>query len=674
MTNLNIKQELSNFHWAAERGYELAVENCNKIETSLNNAEKNITEANAKKNQLQHVQNIELLSNQNEEIQAFRKNLEEIRKNIDMLHQQAKDFSIALFGRKMAGKSTLLEILTNSELNTNSAPHAVKDIRSYYWNGLKITDVPSFEFFDSEEKNQRGLEVAKSADLVIFLLTTETPTVEEAQCLAQLKSLGKSILGVVNVKKNLTFETREQTLKDLYEIFSDTEAIDTVVANFKENAQNFHQNWNDIKFVPVHLAAVAKSISKEKFDEEIYEAGNFAEVKNFILEKVNADGKFLVFKNFVDTAAVPMNNLLLKLFEHSVNSLKESKIWTDKSKKILTWRNEFWQRSQKKLYALFDELTENLKTEIPKFADENHDAQNFNEKWSEFFKSLGYAERYQELIETFSDEYKGEMQKFNDELAQELTFNLNSNTDENFKVRKSNTMKKYLAAVAPNLLVLVPGINLGAILAMTVGSSIINFLIDKTKYKIPSVRQKLITKLEESGFETLNNISEQAHDILNRQIFVSVEDFSNTLLNCAHMLARLGESQSKLAESIIYEYSELNTRLFIEAINYKEAGKFSDIRVTMRIPGTISVVISEDSQVNTREMSSILNERFFILRPLEDWNATIKKLLGCEFEKNYYALDENIEEQTYSITAHGKVSTKRLKLAQQLSPYPIITQ
>lgn len=676
MTNINIKTELLKCQEAAERGYKLAKDNWRKIERSLQKAEQQITTANSEQNQLQNIQYTTLLEKQNEELQNLRKNIEGIKTNIDSLYELRKDFSIAVFGRTMAGKSTLMEILTqgNGASIGKGAQRTTTDIRTYYWQGLKITDLPGLDFFDNAEKDKIGMEVAKTADLVLFLLTDEEPQPEEMQCLAQLKSLGKLILCIVNVKKNLNFKKRAVSLKELNKIFSDTTPIDSIVAKFKENAKNYHQNWSDVKFVPTHLAAAYYSQSNVNEDTEIFQASNFDEVERFIREKVRIDGRFLRVKNFVDSVAVPMNQILLTLFEHGKNSLKESKIITDKSKKILMWRQEIWDHSQKKLQELFEELSTNLKAEIPKFVEENYNAADINKKCSEFFQSLGYNERYQQLFDNFSAEYKDGLQKFSDELTQELAYSFNSKPQTNIQIEEDDTLRKYLIAIAPSLLMFVPEISLTTVLAVTVGNTILNLVIDKMKDKDSTAKQKVLNQMTESGFDMLNQINRQAHDVFNKQISGTVEEFANTLVNYAHMFARLGASQSKIAETLIDDYSKLNTVLFVDAIDYKNAGEFAKINATMRIPGTISVIIADASDINTKKVSSLMNERFFVMNSLGSWESTIKKMLGCDFDLDRYSLGGKTVENTYSITPQGKVSAKRSRLTQQISPYPIMSE
>lgn len=120
-------------------------------------------------------------------------------------HANLRKFSIALFGRTMAGKSTLMEILTNGSGSSigKGAQRTTRDVRSYEWNGLTITDVPGIAAFEGREDEELAFKAAAQADLVLFLITDDAPQDEEARCLARVRALGKPILGVLNVKEAL---------------------------------------------------------------------------------------------------------------------------------------------------------------------------------------------------------------------------------------------------------------------------------------------------------------------------------------------------------------------------------------------------------------------------------------------------------------------------------------
>lgn len=96
---------------------------------------------------------------------AFKDDLENLSANLSK-------FSVTLFGRTMAGKSTLMEILTEGDGKTigKGAQRTTRDVRQYTWEVLEITDVPGIGTLDGEEDEQIAIEAAKTADLILFLL------------------------------------------------------------------------------------------------------------------------------------------------------------------------------------------------------------------------------------------------------------------------------------------------------------------------------------------------------------------------------------------------------------------------------------------------------------------------------------------------------------------------
>ena len=340
----DIENELSKFQAAAEEGNKIALQKYEDISITLLKSEHRIKKAQEASNQMAHTQTVALLEKQDAELRNIREGITEIRKNLDVLREQQKDFSIAILGRKMSGKSTLMEILTHGDGSAidKGGERKADDIRSYYWHGLKIIDIPSYDFFDSPEKNQLGMETAKAADLILFLLTNEEPQPEDAQCFAQLKSLGKPVLCVINVKKDLKSKKPGATLNEMKTLLNDNAEIEDVIEKFKNFAKDYNQDWSNLKFVLTHLSAAFSFSKGKKNNAEVYAASNFPKVEEFILEKVQTDGKFLRMKNFIDSVAVSMDNIIWKLFEHSATSLQESKVWQDKQREIDTWRKKFW--------------------------------------------------------------------------------------------------------------------------------------------------------------------------------------------------------------------------------------------------------------------------------------------------------------------------------------------
>ena len=203
----SIERELERCRQSAEEGYELANAKYSDIKNTLIDAAKSLSKTDAEQSRVKRIQNTELVEKQKSELQQLRNRIDYIGGDLKNLRGRMKDFSIVVYGRTMAGKSTLMEILThgNGESIGKGSQRTTLDVRDYYWNGLKITDVPGISAFSLDEKEARvdeslALEAAKKADLILFLLTSDAPQPDEAEKLAQLRSLGKPVLGVINVK------------------------------------------------------------------------------------------------------------------------------------------------------------------------------------------------------------------------------------------------------------------------------------------------------------------------------------------------------------------------------------------------------------------------------------------------------------------------------------------
>lgn len=670
MTDSNIEVEILKFQAVAEKGYQLANKKYEEIEETLQKAERHIKLANNEQNQLQGLQTTALISGQDEELTELRQGISVIRENIDALREASQDFSIVIYGRKFAGKSTIMEILTHGDGKSigKGTDRRIKYVRNYYWHGLKIIDISGVDLSDGGTN-----KILKTADAIIFLMTNNAPLAEEAEIFAYLRSYGKPTLGVINVRKILNFRRRDLILQELNKILPDNAEIKSVIANFKRLAKNYNQDWNNIKFVPTHLLSAYFSRIDRVDDDKIYSASNFLEVEILILEKIITDGKFLHMKKFVDSVALPMNNILLKLFNHSANSLKESKIWAEQSEKITLWRKGFWEISQSKLHRLFNTLSESLKKEIPKFAENYYGTENINEQWNSRIQKLGFIERYQELLEALSEECKVKIQKLIDELKDELKNSLDGETHTDLKLEDKKTFGKYSAIVLPNLSTLMPEMGWTDMAPDNTGTLFYQAFFNNQATQ-SNTKENLIEQLTESSSKMLKGINDKARDILNKQVLSNADELAKLVTEYAYMLARLGESQSEMAEALLGEYEELNTLLVTDAVKYKGAGDLSGVKVTMRIPGEVSVVIAENSTVNAAEISSLMGEKFYTIKSLNSWDDTMKKLLDCDFELVPCSLDSKSDEKTFSVMPKEKISDERIKLAQQISPYPIIAQ
>ena len=257
----SIERELVKCRQSAEEGYELANAKYSDIKNTLIDAANSLSKTDKEQSQVSRIRNTALVEKQKSELQQLRNRIDYIGSDLNNLRGRMKDFSIVVYGRTMAGKSTLMEILThgNGESIGKGSQRTTLDVRDYHWNDLKITDVPGICAFEGAEDEKLALEAAKSADLILFLLTSDAPQPDEAACLAQLRSLGKPVLGVINVKMAFNMSRRALSLKKLRDKLNNPAETSIPVEQFKEFAANHNQDWRGIKFVATHLLSAYES-------------------------------------------------------------------------------------------------------------------------------------------------------------------------------------------------------------------------------------------------------------------------------------------------------------------------------------------------------------------------------------------------------------------------------
>ena len=328
--------------------------------------------------------------------------------------------------------------------------------------------------------------------------------------------------------------------------------------------------------------------------------------------------------------------------------------------------------NSKRTLQAFDQLSKNLNYEIQQFVEENYDSKNISEKWDKHVKEFGYLERYQKKLEEISKKCEDGLKKISDELINELKPSSDSKTITDVEFDHVTPWEKYIKIPVPNLLNFVSAKGWAEKIVVNSGATSFSSLFESKETKIRNAKDKLYKQLTEVGFKMLQTINTQTRDILTKQMLKNIDEFSNIIAGYALMLARIAEAQGKIGETFIEEYSDLNSIIFDEASIYKSGSGIPNILATMRIPGEISIAITETFYIDAKAISELLEEKFVVIEPLSNWEKTMKKILECDFKIDTYQLEFETDNKAYSITPQDKVDATRLKLAQQISPYPIM--
>ncbi len=676
----SIERELESCKSAAEEGYASAKANYDDIRATLNDAAQKLLQAEREQNEVKRIQNTELITRQKDELRRLTDEVKKIGDGLQSLRESTKIFSIVVYGRTEAGKSTLMEILThgNGQSIGKGKQRTTLDVRDYFWNGLKITDVPGVCAFDGAVDETKALAAAKAADLILFLIRSDGVQPDEAEKLAQLRNLGKPVLGVINVQKSFPESYDELDVEDLQEALAKTKDINDIVQQFKEFAALHNQDWRDIKFVATHL--LSAYLTQDK-DPTVFNLSRFAEVEDFILEKVRRDGRFLRIKTFADAVAVPMSNLILKIYEQSARSLLESKIWFEKTQELGKWSENFSKRAKERMETLYTQSLEKIDAAIYNFSEKHYEDDRAGEHWQKKFKSLKLDEDYQKLLNELAGECERKRRELSDELTQKLS--KMSIGDAKAKVSLDSTIP--WTKVGGGILSGVGGFILarGASfvfpplgIALTVIGILGAVFGESTEETIKKNKKKIRDAITEPSHDALKKIHGELKKVFNEKIWKEgVCDFWDLLAKYQFMTARLGKSQYELAAKLFGKFTDLNFKLLREAAIYKSAGA-AQVSYIPRIPGERMLILAARSNLDTKKISELLGEKILVMKPEKNFYETLKNILGVEFQIKSYRLALDTEEKkaecAFAFFPKSKVDATNFKLAQQIAGRPII--
>ena len=277
MKDIELENALNECKKSAEEGYRIASKYKKNLNKVLNTAKGKIEEASSQldRSSLNDSDSVDILERQSNRIASdFNRLSYAFDESLDKLRENISKFSITLFGRTTAGKSTLMEFLTkgNGSSIGKGNQRTTLDVRTYVWNGMEVTDVPGICAFGGKDDEQMAFNAAKSADLILFLLTDDGPQADEAEWFSKLVVLGKPIIGIINVRQSIEEDAdTEDIIWDIEDRF-DMNRLETLKSQFFSFSELYGQFWKDIPFVYVHLLSADQSqrITDETISKKYY--------------------------------------------------------------------------------------------------------------------------------------------------------------------------------------------------------------------------------------------------------------------------------------------------------------------------------------------------------------------------------------------------------------------
>lgn len=689
----DLKSVLEQCKKSASNGYHIASKHEIQLNKTLENAKTHIQDTIDDFNNSQcYVSNVtNSLETQLIDVQkSFDKLSIELSNDLKKNKKNLSKFSITLFGRTMAGKSTLMEILTNGDGKSIGlgSQRTTKDVRKYEWNNLEITDVPGIGAFEGQEDEQLAFEAAKSADLILFLITDDSPQPIEAECFGRIVNLGKPIVCIMNVKTSVSEnKSIKLMLRDINKRF-DRERLDTIKNQFLSYSTQLGQEWGYIPFVYVHLksAFLSQHINDDERANKLYEVSRVALLKKKIVDQVINKGQFYRIKTFIDLVSNPMINSTETLLNQSLINSTQGRTVLSKKRNLDRWKDKFYRDCKQEIESLIVNISSQLNSEIAAFAEEHFSDEHADKSWKKILKAKKIETQCQELLNKFENQCNDKIKEITREITNELEFSSYIASDNILKMNKIIDGKKVWNWTTT---ILGGGLTIGAGIAWLAGATLAgplgwaaiavsavgiigSFFFESREKKENEARRKLESNLRKNVTSICGKLKKQMMKNLDTLVNKRIISLTKELDRMNSVIFRLADTQKELAWNLNYNLIQLNKQIVTEAIHLIDAeGLEYHINSVARIPGVSVLIMLDDGKRFPDEQSKslylLMSEKISYVFYDENKRILISRILGKSIDRRNINIEEKIGVAHVPLESATPYVMNRVKLAQQLS-------
>ena len=355
------------------------------------------------------------------------------------------DFTVTLFGRTKAGKSTIREALTNGDGSTigKGSQRTTRDVKIYNWNNLRILDTPGFDAYKGEEDENIAFSQVDETDLILFLVTSDSIEESEFEKLASLRRENKPVIILLNILYDLKHPIkRKQFLKTPKKHVS-TNAIKGHLSRLKFLSKKYFDIQN-ISVIPIHaLSAFESNHSKDDEKKKLYDASNFRYFSDYLTKEIETSGKQKRVQSFRDSYIFHLENSIKPVYEDSYKSLRPIvRLLRNKQSELKNWFDKFIPDKNDEIERKAEKLFEPLFNKLDYFVDQNIENSDFGDKWNDIVNKH-ITENKMKLIQ---ENIISDMNRYLEEFFKEFKFDINLSvskikSEEISGVKKGSTGK-----------------------------------------------------------------------------------------------------------------------------------------------------------------------------------------------------------------------------------------
>ncbi|MDB9375082.1 GTPase [Nodularia sphaerocarpa] len=329
-----------------------------------------------------------LLSKKGADKFQFAGTLNQIQSNIKILSQETfedldsslntkrkylENFTVALFGRTKAGKSTLRETLTRGNGSTigKGSQRTTRDVKEYYWQGLRLLDTPGIEAYEGEDDTKQANDVIDQSDIVLFLTSDDSVQPGEFEAMAQLQEISKYFAVILNVKHDISNGLEDlQMFIDIPEMVFDEERLSQHQHHIHNHIQEFLQ-LDDVDITCIHAQAGFLSTKEEyqEYSSQLWELSKIEKLYSLITYQIYANGQNLRLSTFSDSLIKFISEIYQKLCVAKEELDKQRNLMGEQKQKIRKIFDEIKAEGNLKIKSQCEFLSNQIEKQIGPFVD-----------------------------------------------------------------------------------------------------------------------------------------------------------------------------------------------------------------------------------------------------------------------------------------------------------------
>lgn len=418
--------------------------------------------------------------------------LKDLKDAIKTKSKHLEDFTITLFGRTKAGKSTIRESITKigdgSTIGLGYL-HTTKEIGDYKWKGLRLLDTPGVEGYGGEHEAEEAHKVIDQSDVIIFLTTDDSQQPGEFDEMERLIEINKPFFVVLNIKDKITdsdylkrFLNGKANLfnKEIIEehkkrIITETKrlgihnieiiwisALASCIAQFAERGFNSHDKE---KFLSMIQHPQIRQITEWFLNnltindaKRLWQLSQIEKLFERIAFEVNSRGKQRRLLTFYDSTVDFIDTIEKMLWENQHSIREQAKFMLKKKDELKKFFDKFIEESNLKIERKCKELFNRIKEWVPTFVDEYLGKDNAQDVLNQKLgKERNKIEKEMNLL---MDEITQELQKELSEFYQQYqydigTIKLETHDIGNYKKTQISRIVKWGGVITSGVLVVV---------------------------------------------------------------------------------------------------------------------------------------------------------------------------------------------------------------------------